>query len=145
MDVDLIEAMWRLEGFPPDELPDVAARALEEGYDGPALRALAGLRLPTREQVGELFDGALREMDRTPLSRMEAGMVVARDVAGKISRGELNPMEGANRIVRDVWDRCRELEGLKRFVTLVEEQGRHPEHREVVEEGIVREARRLLA
>lgn len=143
MDIGLVEAMWRLGRFPPEGLPEVAAAALEAGHDGPSLRALAELREPTRLAVGSLFEGAIREMGREPMGNDEAGIIVARDLARRILSGDLGPREGAERIVRDVWDRCR-LERLAVFLRLAEEHDRRPEHREVVEEGIAREARRLL-
>lgn len=145
MDLDLVEARWRLGVFPPEGLPEVARRLLEEGADGPAIRALAELRSPTRARAGSLFEDLLDGLDRRPMARERAGELVARSLAAKIVSGELPPDEGARRIAWDVWDRCRDLGHLGVFVTLAEKHETGREHRDLIEEGIRREARRLLA
>jgi hypothetical protein len=145
MDIELAEAMWRLGVLPPEALPGLAREALEQGLEGPSLEALAELHAPTRLQAGGLFEEALSEIGRPPMSLPDAGLRLAQDLAAKILTGELTPQEGAHRIVWDVWDRCRELERLGVFVTLEEALEKQPEHRDLVEEGIRREARRLAS
>jgi hypothetical protein len=113
MNLDLVEARWRLGVFPPEGLPEVARRLQEEGRDGPAIRALAELRAPTRSRAASLFEDLLDGLDR-------------------------------RRIAWDVWDRCRELDHLGVFVALADRHERDREHRDLIEEGIRREARRLL-
>lgn len=140
--IDVVEALWRLDLYPAEGLPAVAEWALAEGFDGPSLRALAELRRPTRTSVGGLFEEALRELGRDPMSEERACQTAARGLAARILDGRLKPREGAEMLVRDVWDRCR-LERLAVFVRLAEEHDRRPDLREVIEEGIVREARRL--
>lgn len=143
-DLALVQARWRLGVMPPEGLPEVARRALAEGEDGPALRALAELREPARSEVGSLFEEALDEAGRRPMGLEEAGAIVAGDLAAKVVGGELSPSEGALRIAWDVWDRCRTLTHLGVFVTLRERWEQEREHREVIEEGIRREAGKLL-
>ena len=143
-DLAVVQARWRLGILPPASLPEVARRALADGEDGPALRALAELRDPARSEVASLFEDALDEAGRRPMGLEEAGRLVAGDLATKVLSGELSPGEGARRIAWDVWDRCRTLEHLGIFVTLMERWEAEHEHREVIEEAILREARRIL-
>jgi len=42
MDLDSIVAEWYLGLYPPEKMPMLAAWALERGFDGAALRELAG-------------------------------------------------------------------------------------------------------
>lgn len=141
--LDTVEALWRLGLYPPEGLPAVAERALADGHDGPSFRALAGLHRPSRLAVSALFDEALREMGREPMSEEDACIVAARALAARILHGRVSPREGAEMLVRDIWDRCR-LERLEVFLRLIREHDRRPDLRETIEEGILREARRLL-
>jgi hypothetical protein len=143
-DLALVQARWRLGVLPPESLPEIARRALADGEEGPALRALAALRDPARSEVGSLFEDALDETGHRAMGLEEAGTLVAGDLAAKVLAGELSPVEGARRIAWDVWDRCRTLEHLGIFVTLMERWDGERDHCEVIEEAIRREARKLL-
>lgn len=46
-DPELLQARWLLGGIIPEELTDPAGSAFLEGFDGHALRQLAGLTQPT--------------------------------------------------------------------------------------------------
>lgn len=144
MDLDLVEARWRLGVFPPEGLPDVARRIVADGRDGVALRALAELDRPTRSAAGSLFEDALDELGRERMSHDAAALIVARDLARRIVSGQLTPREGADKIAWEVWDQARELDQLGVFVTLLDKREREKDHRELVDEAILREARRLL-
>ena len=62
LDPQLLQARWVLGGVGPYEWVDQASLALEEGFDGTALRQLAGLTNPTERDLGLLPDRALAEM-----------------------------------------------------------------------------------
>jgi hypothetical protein len=62
IDPELLQARWVLGGLAPDELVDQAVLALEQGFDGTALRQLAGLAKPTLRDLGMLPARAFAEM-----------------------------------------------------------------------------------
>jgi hypothetical protein len=47
LDIELLQATWILGGMEPDQLVQLAVSALQQGFDGTALRQLAGLSQPT--------------------------------------------------------------------------------------------------
>lgn len=77
-------------------MPGFATEALEAGYDGPALRRLAGLIKPNSMDVGDLFQRALLEIGTVKiLSQEEAVFFLSRIVATDIVEGRIDPQRGA--------------------------------------------------
>jgi hypothetical protein len=62
LDPQFLQARWVLGGVGAYEWVDQAALALDQGFDGTALRQLAGLMNPTQRDLGHLPDRALAEM-----------------------------------------------------------------------------------
>jgi len=62
LDIRLLQARWVLGGVAPEEWVDQAISALDQGFDGTALRQLAGLVRPTQRYLGLLPERALAEM-----------------------------------------------------------------------------------
>jgi len=62
LDIQLLQARWVLGGVAPEEWVDQAISALDQGFDGTALRQLAGLVRPTQRDLGLLPERALTEM-----------------------------------------------------------------------------------
>jgi hypothetical protein len=62
IDPELLQARWVLGAVGANEWVDQAALALEQGFDGTALRQLAGLVRPTLRDLGHLPERALAEM-----------------------------------------------------------------------------------
>src|ERR1700722_18842581 len=79
IDPELLQARWVLGGVGADEWADQAALALEQGFDGTALRQLAGLVRPTLRDFGHLPERALAEMGLNPCDKEHAvSLLVAR-------------------------------------------------------------------
>ena len=97
-DPQLIAARWSLNELPGEEIPPIACHALELGYDGKSLRQLAGLNSPTRRDIEEIVDGALRELGAVPIAKRDAARWMAKRVAGEITEGLIEPYQGACRI-----------------------------------------------
>jgi hypothetical protein len=83
-----------------DQLADVAASGLLEGYESPALVALAG-------QLGEPYDpieierlwtAALDELEIPSDGRRAAARVLVKAYARQVAEGELPPQLGASKI-----------------------------------------------
>lgn len=82
------------------KLPGIAADALEAGYDGPALRRLAGLINPVQCDIPqEEIDSAFREMGvAAPLSESETKLFLAADAVRKALDGNWNTVDAATHI-----------------------------------------------
>jgi hypothetical protein len=79
IDPELLQARWVLGGVGADEWVNQAALALEQGFDGTALRQLAGLVRPTLRDLGHLPERALAEMGLNPCDKeLAVSFLVAR-------------------------------------------------------------------
>ena len=72
MDPQLLQARWILGGVAPEEWVNQAISALDQGFDGNALRQLAGLVRPTQAELGHLPERALAEMGLAPCDKERA-------------------------------------------------------------------------
>ncbi len=125
----------------PEELPGLAARALAEGLDSPALRELAGLSRNDPRQARDLFAVAMEQLGvEAPASRWDA----ARLWASEIVDGTLAPYEGARLIWWHCWEELGRPDELTPFVGLASECEDDPGRRRLYENYIVVEARRLV-
>jgi hypothetical protein len=98
---DLLAATWYSGTTPPEKWPRLAADALESGYDGPALRRLAGLTAATSRDDSEVFKGALKELGNTRIANREHALLfLSRTMAADIVDGRVEPLQGAVVIAR---------------------------------------------
>lgn len=143
MDLDAVVAEWYLGFYPPERMPMLACWALEAGYDGPALRELAGCANVTWSNHGTLIERALRELGKESLSLSDAERLFAILVCRQIISGGVSPYEGASRL----WaahNRCGLLETLLPFVGFASEWEDDVAHRNHYEKLIVKAARKFL-
>lgn len=111
--------MQRLDSFDPQamaveyyfgdlsywQLPDICVQALERGFDGRALRIIAGLsttpgRLLTETDIrADEIDSAFREMGvNAPIPKNEARLVLATNAVRRALSGESNVFDEATHI-----------------------------------------------
>jgi hypothetical protein len=76
IDPELLQARWVLNGIRSEDLPDLAARALEQGFDGTSLRQLAGLVRPTLADLEHLPEKAFADMGLRRIDRDQAVTVL---------------------------------------------------------------------
>lgn len=84
----------------PDVAIWLACDLLVAGFDSPALAELAG-ESPTRladREAESLLVSALTELGLAQLTDEQVGWVLARDVARRLLRGEVEPPIGANEL-----------------------------------------------
>ncbi|MEU8677576.1 hypothetical protein [Streptomyces sp. NPDC048560] len=87
------------EVLPPPELPMLAAYALADGRDSPALRELAGLtRRCDEAEIRELYALALEESGVALPDEETAGRLALVSLAIGLSDGALSPMDVMHRM-----------------------------------------------
>ena len=118
MDLDLVHAQWMLDLFPARQIPEFAAQAMMQGFDGPNILELASFHRPDRWDIKpEVFEAAIREMGRQPLSVAQAALRLAREVALRILRDQASPVDGATEIGR-VTAHCGYVDAPKELIEL---------------------------
>lgn len=127
------------------DLPNAAARALEDGCDSTSLRILAGLTATEVEDARRIFDRALVELSVPKPTKRDAVMRLAQETAKLILIGTTEPFEGA----KEIWDLSLHLspENLSEFDTFVyaaSEWEDRPDDRQIFEHGIVAAAADLV-
>jgi len=126
MDIDLVQAQWMLGRFPADQIPEFAAQAMMQGFDGPNILELASFHRPTRGDIQPLvFDAALREMGREPMTPGQAVLFMTRLPARRFLRNEIDTARFEDEIRElgdgaEAPDRLREL--CSRLRLLLEER-----------------------
>ncbi|MFF7574876.1 hypothetical protein ACFZBE_07760 [Streptomyces sp. NPDC008061] len=95
--------------LPAEELPMLAAHALVDGHDSPALRELAGLsRRSDGTEIRELYLQALHELHVFLPDEETAGRRHLVSLASRLTRGELSAAEVTNGLSMTVTARTQE-------------------------------------
>ena len=112
------------------KLPKVAADALEAGYDGTALRWIAGLSEPISADIQPaVVDAAFREMGvNAPITKEQAQLALAIETARRVANGS-NVFDEATHIRIHLCGFATPPDVLKRIVDLSEEAGSAPRWR----------------
>ncbi len=141
---DRAVAYWAFGWLPSDKLPGVALEALEQGIESPTIVELASAETVWDPRLHRLFEKVLTELRRSPLTKAEAGRIIAGEYAKKICQGTVTPVDGARAIWR-VSLECEELmPDLGIFGGRVSEYEGLQDGRERISELIVTEARELI-
>jgi|HubBroStandDraft_6_1064221.scaffolds.fasta_scaffold06098_4 hypothetical protein len=143
MDLNSVTAEWYLGLYPPEKMPILAVWALEQGFDGPALRELAGCTTATYSDEGDLIERALRELGKEPLDLSNAGQLLATLLCQQIISGKTSPYEGASRIW-SIYNRCGSPKSLIPFVGFASEWEDDLGHRDHYDKLIGEAARKFL-
>lgn len=126
-----------------ERLPHLAAEALVEGFDSPALRELAGLSRDEVREARDLFRRALTELGATmPVEDASADDMVL-FWASRMVAGTVAPADGANWVIRYGED-LGWPERLTRLLGLASVWDDWPEGRRETERNMLAEARALL-
>ena len=141
-----LPARWYACLLYPESVPEFAADALEAGFDGPALRRLAGLIRPTSVDIYPWIDTALKEIGEVePLAREAALIEVGREVARRMVNGSLAPSEGC-RILAVYAMRANYPAELTGFFQIADEPlwGEYSRTQEERDNAILAEAREFI-
>lgn len=125
-----------------EDLPGIAADALEAGYDSPTLRRLAGFEdMLDYLTLRRLLKQSLEELNITLPSYEQGAMIHARSIAREVLEGRLTPLQGAEHFARHF---C-EMEEFYVFVGLDDQYGFDEYNRESIIQNIIDEFRKLVA
>lgn len=98
LNIELLLCEWVLGLTPPEDVPDLAVRALQAGCGSAAVSVLAGLQRPTRADVDAELPRLLRELGTVRPSEPEALKTLVDDCVARIVAGTLPTAAGAERI-----------------------------------------------
>lgn len=112
MKLELAQALWHFGWLRGEDLPKVAQRLVEDGFDDPIACELAVLNHPTLRDAGPMFLRILRQLGKPNLSVLEAREIATRHFAEAIAVGTIEPRDGADRLTAlfDASGRSKELE-----------------------------------
>jgi hypothetical protein len=115
------------------KLPRIAADALEEGYDGPALRRLAGranqscVDMCAEDLSASEIDSAFREMGiGAPIAKDSARILLATECVQTALDGQSNVFDSATHIRIHLCELSDPPEPLRRIVNLSKEASNAP-------------------
>lgn len=115
------------------KLPQIAADALQLGYDGPALRSLAelvnrrGSEIQADDIAANQIDSAFREMRvNAPISKERARMVLAIESANRALNGGSNVFDEATHVRIHLCELGDPPDALRRVVNLSKEAKNAP-------------------
>jgi hypothetical protein len=128
----------------PEELPNIARKALVEGIDSQSLRELAGTLPIHYQSARDLFLSAMRELDIPIPSEQQARWSAVRHWARDMVDGRLDPRAASGLIHWDGWNELDQPKSLTVFVGLEDEWDEHEESRPEVEHAMVEAAKTFL-
>jgi pimeloyl-ACP methyl ester carboxylesterase len=126
-------------------MPDFAVWALQNEYDGPALRELAGLKSATRSNEGKLVERGFLELGIQPMTQQEAAKLLILSLFEQIVSGRIPPGQAAVRIAYDLRYSTGQEKEFLHLVGLVSEWEDVPGEGPYLEKQIVAFAKGYLA
>ena len=112
-----------------ENIPKIAADALEQGFDGRSLRRLAALQNPVNADVAESeVEAAFRELGvAAPISRNDAQLALAVECATGALSGKINVFDAATHIRIYICELKDTLPELRRIIDLSRKAKNAPE------------------
>jgi hypothetical protein len=147
-------AKYLIGDFPTERFPDLASEALEDGIDTPTIIEIAGLKQPSYFDIQEFIPKLLDELGIPPLTKHEAGLFLAKNIAGKIVSGELDPEKGAKELeqlwfkmeysLREWLENFSLADDLISSLTTTPDKNDQPRARDEMRKRIISDAKDLL-
>jgi hypothetical protein len=137
------EAFWTLGLIPVDDLPNLAADAIAQGFESKALIQLAGVAPVEAQEASSLFQKALWQLGLGTMLKTDALKHYAKEVSNRILNSEVTPLEGA----KDIWrvaltTRITGFHDLDPFIYAASELEERPAEKDLFEKAIMEEAKR---
>lgn len=132
----ILAARWSSHDLFGEDMPIVAADLLEQGFDTPSLRRLAGeIQVSNSTDIEPLVGRVFHELGvRYPLTERECRLITSRQIAREVIAGWRNAWTAASHLEIVVWNRTPgspELEEI--FGVLDEYDWDSPERRPLAE------------
>jgi|SRR5579859_455723 len=145
VNLQLVAAQYLLDYVDTDALASAATEALLDGIDSPSIRRLAGMKGADPTEAQAVFSAALGELQIQSPTAREAAMLVATDLALRITQGKILPYDGAKQIWRIHTGFSEEhLQELDPFVYAASEWEVRPDDRDYFAAAIVAAAGQLV-
>jgi hypothetical protein len=126
----------------PEELPAIAAQALADGLDSPALRERPGVSALDPREARDVFLRAMNELEVTIPDQTTAMWRLVHLWMSRIASGELEPVEGLHRLAA-AWSELGHPERLSIFGLLADDWEEFSAERDSVEREVVATATRM--
>ena len=144
-DLKYVQSLWLLGLFNNNELPQLAANLMQEGYSSDSLVKLAICAKDGTEEIRKCFEQVLIDLNMPTLSKQKALKEYGKHVLNLIIAGEIAPYDGA----KNIWKTCikhREVgdHEFDPFIYAASEMEDRPNDREFFEAAILNEARIFL-
>ena len=134
---------WVLDLIESSHLAKAGVSGLEEGFDSPSLRVLAGLEKSESDRAEALLRQAAIELGVNVPDRPDAAKHLARRLSERILRGELDAFDGARRLAEiSLAVESANFHDLDVFVYADSEAEDRPEDQALFLETILSEAHR---
>lgn len=144
LDLSAILNTYVLGDLLADDLPTIAMRAIDAGYDSPSLFQLAASEGYDSQYLQNLFLKVLDELGVSLPAPNEAALLTARSIADDVLNGNFAPYDGAKQIWNRIYTRFPELTQLRPFVGLASEYEDDEKHRGEYERMIIDECKGLV-
>ena len=128
-----------------EELLQMAKDAVAEGCDDPAVTQLSIFTLNEVDEINAQFKKMKGQCDKEAMSMLSALRFYAKEISTLILSGAMSPREGANMLWRaQINSRMETFHELDGFIYAASEMDDRPEDSALFEEGILKEAKRVI-
>jgi len=140
-----LESKWLLGFLRIEELPDIAASALANGFDSESILKLAICSKDEIEEIERLFMQVLKEGGGGTMSKVDALKHYAKQISASILTKETSPLKGATLIWNATLNaQVPNFHELDCFIYAASEIEDRPSDKEFFETAITEEAKRWL-
>lgn len=116
IDYELINALHWFEFWWTQEIFVIASHLIEIGKSHPALVEIQQINDPIYNEYQTLLETWLRDNGQLPLTKRQAGLLLAKVVCRRIASGNIPPLEGGKIILKDIYYEAETPQELLPFI-----------------------------
>ncbi len=144
-DLERAEMLQMLGILSKEKLLQMAKDAVTGGCDDPAVTQLSMFALNEVDEINAQFEKIKIQCDKEAMSMLSALRLYAKEISTLILSGAISPREGANMLWRaQINSRMETFHELDGFIYAASEMDDRPEDSVLFEEGILKEAKRVI-
>lgn len=145
-ELERAEALQMLGILSREELLQMARDAVIDGCDDAAITQLSICTLDEVDEIKTQFQTIKGQCDKEAMTMLSALRFYAKEISALILSGAMPPREGANMLWRaQINSRLETFHELDGFIYAASEMDDRPEDKALFEEGILKEAKRVIA